>query len=122
MSDPSLMTKLPEATDLVVGEAKITGYLLSVVHSQGRYKAAFFRSFGFAPERWTELRDALRRHATDHVASGVQDTPFGTRYTVDGPLASPDGRNPLVRSVWFRATGERIVRLVTAYPLQRSGS
>jgi hypothetical protein len=68
------------------------------------------------------LRDALCRHAANHDISGAQDTEFGTRYTVDGPLACPDGRAPQVRSVWFKATGERTVRLVTAYPLQRSGS
>jgi hypothetical protein len=116
------MTKLPVAPDLVVDETKIMAYLLSAAHPQGRYKAAFFQGFGFAPERWTELRDALRQHAASHDVSGAQDTEFGTRYTVDGPLHCPDGRAPLVRSVWFNVTGERAVRLVTAYPLQRSGS
>jgi hypothetical protein len=116
------MRRLSEVSELVVDETKITGYLLSDAHPQGRYKSAFFRGFGFAPRRWTELRDSLRQHARSHEVSGAQDTPFGTRYTVDGPLNCPDGRAPLVRSVWFKATGERTVRLVTAYPLQRSGS
>ncbi len=114
--------KLPDRASAIVDENKITGYLLSATHPQGRYKAAFFRSFGFAPERWAELRDALRRHAAGQPVSGVHDTPFGTRYTVDGPLVCPDGRAPMVRTIWFIATGERIARLVTAYPLQRSSS
>lgn len=122
MSDPSPSTKLPGGPDLVVDETKITGYLLSAAHPQGRYKATFFRGFGFAPERWMELRDALCRHAVRHEISGAQDTEFGTRYTVDGPLDCPDGRAPQLRSVWFKAAGGRTVRLVTAYPLQRSGS
>jgi hypothetical protein len=34
-------------------------------------------------------------------------------------LVALDGRNPLVRAVWFIETGEAIPRLVTAYPLER---
>jgi hypothetical protein len=32
-------------------------------------------------------------------------------------MATPDGRTPLVRSVWFIDTGTEIPRFATAYPL-----
>ena len=67
--------KLPGADRATVEARKITDYLLSAAHPQGRFKAAFFERFGFVPERWQERRDALRRHAVDGAVSGVQDTP-----------------------------------------------
>jgi hypothetical protein len=41
------------------------------------------------------------------------------RYIIDGILITPDGRNPMVRSVWFIETGEITPRFVTAYPAGR---
>ena len=62
---------------------------------------------------------ALLRHAGDHEVEKVENSRFGTRYIIDGIIHAPDGRSPVVRSVWFTETGERIPRFVTAYPLPR---
>jgi hypothetical protein len=35
---------------------------------------------------------------------------------VSGALETPDGRNPLVRTVWFVGFDDLRPRLVTAYP------
>jgi hypothetical protein len=61
----------------------------------------------------------LRQHAGDHEVAKVESSPFGTRYVVDGALAAPDGRAPVIRSVWFLETGQETPRFVTAYPLER---
>jgi len=42
--------KLPNAEHAIVPGPKITHYLLSETHRDGRHKAAFFRSFGFTSE------------------------------------------------------------------------
>lgn len=97
--------KLPNVGAAVVPRAKIVEYLLSPVHPTGRHKARFFGQFGFSLGAWQNLAAALRRHATEHELSIVEDTPFGTRYIVEGPLPAPDGRAPVVRSVWFIETG-----------------
>lgn len=68
--------------------------------------------------RWTELADALRAHARRNEVTQVDDTPFGRRYTIEGLIESPDGRNPLVRSVWFVDAGRDESRFVTAFPLR----
>jgi hypothetical protein len=47
--------KLPNVEAAVISEDKITGYLLSTTHRDGRHKAAFFLGFGFtadAGRRW----------------------------------------------------------------------
>jgi hypothetical protein len=38
--------KLPNHEHALVPQEKITGYLLSLTHRDGRHKAAFFVSFG----------------------------------------------------------------------------
>jgi hypothetical protein len=58
----------------------------------------------------------LRTHGRDHAIVNVVESEFGTRYTVEGELITPDGRNPRVRTVWMVEKGSDIPRLITAYP------
>lgn len=108
--------QLPNHEQAVIPERKIVDYLLSSTHRDGRSKAAFFTRFGFSVAAWEQFAAALRRHAAEHEVVETEDTPFGTSYTIDGALATPDGRAPRVRVVWFIETNETIPRLVTAYP------
>lgn len=112
--------QLPNQAQAVVPQRKVTDYLLSPLHPDGRSKAAFCRRFGFSASAWEVFADALRRHAADNEVATAEDTPFGTSYTIEGALGTPDGRLPLVRVIWFVSTGESVPRLVTAYPLKRA--
>lgn len=47
----------------------------------------------------------------------LSSTHPGTRYTIDGPLNSPDGRTPRLQVIWFIESGGEIPHFVTAYPL-----
>ena len=111
--------KLPNLPLAQVHREKIVGYLLSPTHRDGRHKHDFFIRFGFRPEAWEQLADALIQHASDYEVSSQQQTPFGVRYVIEGALRCPDGRRPLVRVVWFIDSEEEVPRLVTAYPLER---
>ena len=91
-------------------------YLLSARHSGGRAKARFFESFGFRAQNWQALRDAVLAHATANDITASHKTRFGTRYEIDGPLPTPDGRAPSVRVVWFVESQENVPRLVTLVP------
>ena len=61
----------------------------------------------------------MRRHAAAHEVTRVLETDYGPRYHVDGELETPDGRNPLVRTVWQVDLGGDYPRFITAHP-QRS--
>jgi hypothetical protein len=111
--------KLPNRHEAIVSEEKITGYLLSDSQHQGRHKAAFFRHFGFSVDDWQVLAEALRAHVMEHEVARTSDSPHGIRYTVEGELTTPQGRRPLVRTVWIVDHGTEIPRLVSAYPLAR---
>jgi hypothetical protein len=107
---------LPDFNNVIIPERKIKGYLLSSSHPSGRYKAEFFFKFGFSLENWYLLVDALRKHAKLNEVTRIEKNEFGTRYVIEGPLISPDGRSPDVRVIWFNEDGEHLLRLVTVYP------
>jgi hypothetical protein len=44
--------KLPNLENAQIPPAKITDYLLSFTHRDGRHKAAFFTRFGFSADNW----------------------------------------------------------------------
>lgn len=108
--------KLPNYNQAIVPRRKITDYLLSSAHRDGHGKAAFFSRFGFTPESWQTLAEALFHHAAQHEIVKMEETPFGTRYVIEGELETPGGRTPIIRVVWFIEIGEEMPRLVTAYP------
>lgn len=110
--------KLPNLEQAEIPQEKITGYLLSTTHRDGRHKASFFLHYGFSAENWETLADALRRHASENEVCKTEPTAFGTRYVAEGPLQAPDSRTPIVRVVWFVERRKTVPRLVTAYPLK----
>lgn len=107
--------KLPFAHRLRVDESKIVGYLLS--HASGQGKAAFFLGFGFLPENWITLAEALTKLAQSNPVVAEVDSPYGTRYSVDGELQTPSGRYPRVRTVWILERDSDEPRLITAHPV-----
>ena len=109
--------KLPNNNQALVPRTKVLDYLLSAAHPVGRHKAVFFTRFGFTADDWSALASALMQHAADHDTAFTDESPFGTRYTVEGELDTPDGRTPIIRTVWFIETGEETPRFVTAYPV-----
>ena len=111
--------KIPSYEKAIVSEIKITGYLLSIKHRDGRSKAEFFTQLGFMIDAWEKLAKALLQHAAENEVAKVEDSSFGKRYIVEGKLFGSGGETAVVRSVWFIQTGEQTPRFVTAYPFQR---
>ena len=109
--------KLPNAANAVVECEKIVGYLLDSEHLIGASKANFFSKFGFSADQREVLADALRVHGQTHEVKRTRETGFGPRYEIEGTLTAPDGREPMVRSVWQLDKGAVAPRLITAYPL-----
>lgn len=112
--------KLPNPDRAFVRTRKITHYLLSESHPVGRHKAKFFRGFGFSLLSWRRLETALLEHAARYEVAQVEKTPFGFSYAIDGPLLTPDERNPQVRTVWFIENGQTIPYFITAHPVKRA--
>ena len=111
--------KLPNANRAIVDESKIVEYLLSARHPDGRSKAAFFSGFGFRAQRWVAFARALRDHGSTGDVTGVSRSDYGTRYSVEGSIETPDGRNPRIRTVWIVDSERDAPRLITAHPLRK---
>lgn len=111
---------VPNADGAVVAPEKVTRYLLVPDHPQNGGKAAFFFLFGFTHDQWDVLIAALAEHVQTHEIEEIIPEPGRTKYTVVGPLRTPDGRNPSVRTVWQIETGSTIPRFITAYPQVRN--
>jgi hypothetical protein len=109
--------QLPGAENAIVAEEKIRGYLLSMSHLEGRSKARFFAAFGFSEVDWKVFAKALQQHAVQYEAVLSKRNAYGRFYHIDGPIGSPDGRNPLVRSVWVVEAESSLPRLITAHPI-----
>lgn len=109
--------KLPNLENARVEQVKITDYLLSDEISGG--KSAFFLAFGFTVEAWQIMKDALLQHAISNDVARSSQTPHGIKYIIEGEINTPDGRSPLIRTIWIVDTGTDFPRLVTAYPIER---
>ena len=114
----SRLVRLPNANRARVDRDKILKYLLCHEHPDGAPKARFFERFGFKRSAWEKLAAALFKHAMVNVVRKMVETDYGTRYTVDGPVETPDGRGPAIRTVWIVERESPVPRLVTAYPLE----
>jgi len=101
-----------------VDERKILDYLLNKERS--REKAAFFMAMGFEASQWEVFARALKQQAFSGTLSSTVESPYGTRYTVDGPIETPNKRTqmPNIRTVWIKESAIAEWRLVTAYPLK----
>jgi uncharacterized protein DUF6883 len=108
---------LPFADRANVERSKVVDYLLAFDHPEGAGKAEFFTRFGFTASGWDVLADALIAHARMQSVSSRSDSKYGTKYRIDGPISCPDGRTPLIRTVWIIDTGTDTPRLVTAHPV-----
>lgn len=115
------MTTLPNAYSAIVPDAKITRYLLELTSADGESKARFFMTFGFTMEAWEQLAEALKQHARTHPVASTRHTSYGVNYIIEGPIESPNGRNPAIRSVWKIDNDSEVPSFVTAYPLRTKG-
>jgi hypothetical protein len=108
--------KLPNADSAKVESSKLTHYLMSLDHRDGKTKAMFFMRFGFSRLQVEVLELALLKHAATQPVVEVKHSEHGVKYVLECSVESPDQRNPCIRSVWIVDTGQLSPRLVTAHP------
>jgi len=107
----------PNVENAVVTQQKIVDYLLRLEHPDGWSKAVFFGRFGFRPEGWRILAEALIDVARRNDVVSVAESPWGCWHVVEGARRAPDRRQPMIRTVWIIEEGDSARRLVTVHPL-----
>jgi hypothetical protein len=108
--------KLPNRELTYVPREKLTGYLLSETHPDGKAKARFLRALGFDETNTDLLEQHLLVIARSEDVVDVLPSGYGTKYIIDGAIEAPSGRSATLRTVWIVETGQDRPRLVTAYP------
>ncbi len=91
--------KIPSADSAVIDPAKLRGYLLSLSHPIGRFKARFFERLGYAATQWEVLEADLRAQHLMAEAEPLAAGEFGQKYRIRAILEGPTGRADVV-SVW----------------------
>jgi len=111
-----IAVRLPSLGSALIDPEKLRDYLLSPSHDRGRFKAAVFASMGYSRDDWQRFEADIRKliEATD--AEQVPSAAHGHKYVVAGTLEGPAGRPRRIRTVWIVRLGERVPRLITAYP------
>ena len=103
--------------NFLLSSRKLTHYLLDRDHRQGGPKARFFLAFGFTAADHEGFGRALLNHAIPrNFVASVTGPARDERLIYEGPIASPDGRDPSVRTVWLRLR-DGSARFITAVPL-----
>lgn len=108
--------RVPFSSKVTVERKKVVEYLLNPDHPIGGPKSRFFRQFGFSLEKWEIFANALKAHAEHNDILSAEQTEFGPRYEVAGPLECPNGESPQIVTVWQHDVGQVAPRLITAYP------
>ena len=107
--------RLPGAVRASIHPLKLTDYLLDEDHPVGGPKARFLIARGFRKDAPAALERALLRHPLQHDAVLRASDAFGNKYEVRCSMATPDGSDPCMRTLW-RIGAEGTPYLVTAYP------
>lgn len=96
-----MTTSLPDSWH--VEHLKLVGYLLNLDHPIGRPKARVFLDFGFTPDNPERLAKALFEHVAT-TSCRLVETATSTRFVFEGPMRSPRGLMPRLRSVWMSSS------------------
>jgi hypothetical protein len=108
--------KLPHSNEAIVERQKITDYLLEAAHPDNGGKALFFVQLGFKIEQWETLAKALKTLAIESEVTTIHESTHGKKYVIIGPIQSPGGKTPTVKTIWVVDKNQNAARLVTAYP------
>ena len=110
---------MPNADRAVITVDKIQIICCLVRTQLDQGKLHFFRSFGFDDTTPDVLRDALLAHAQAYAVSRRVEGVHGTKYEISGPLVTPSGKLPWLKTVWI-TIGDAPPRLITAVPVRGS--
>jgi hypothetical protein len=110
------LAKLPNLETASIDAEKLYCYILSPTHPVGRFKAAFFKKLGYSDENWRDFEQSLRNLIFSQEAIETEESRYGKKYIVEGPVESPSGDIVQIVTVWVILKNESVPRFITAYP------
>lgn len=108
---------LHNSNKVIIPREKLIDYILSEIHSTGKFKAKYFRNIGFNETNIHLFEKALRQIAKSEEVKDEIISEYGTKYIVDGKIHSPTKQTVRVTTVWIIEKGQNRPRFVTVYPV-----
>lgn len=110
--------KLPNRESAIIKREKLTNYLLSLTHEEGKSKAKFFRRIGYNESNINELEQALLKICKSNTIKEVdtKKSDYVIKYTIYGLIDAPNGKQYRVKTIWAIDVGNKIPHLTTAHP------
>jgi hypothetical protein len=108
--------RIPE--DLIIPDAKITGYLL--VPKLRNDKSKFLAQAGFTSENSEALKLAIQTQALSTEAVEEKINEYGTFYQVEADLIGVNGTNLTIITVWLQRQVDGKFQFVTLKPSKGS--
>jgi hypothetical protein len=107
---------LPRASEALISEEKLRGYVLNPEHSDGQHKArVFYSTLGLGQEDWRDLLEQVLAGVQDQPVTDVRPAFNGTRCTVVVPVRGPNGAERPVVTGWRVPDDGSAPHLTTAY-------
>ena len=108
--------KLPYKSNSYIPRNKLKGYLLSVTHPVGKFKAKYFKKIGFDISNASQLEKELLSIAHNNEVSETKNVPYGVNYVINGKIKFQSTKETLIKTVWFIGNSSNKPRFVTAIP------
>lgn len=109
--------KLPHRKNAYIPKEKLTDYILSETHADGKLKAKLFRKVGFNETNLALLEKSLLNIAYTGEVKDIVESIHGTKYVIDGEIKTPSGKILKIRTVWILEPNKNAPRFVTTYPV-----
>ncbi len=113
---------LPNNENAFIAPAKLTEYLLSETHKDGKSKAKFFRKYGFNEENVDLLEKELLNLARDREVTEIEPTEYGIKYKIVGTINTPVEKTISILTIWIINTDQDCPGFVTARPFSEKRS
>lgn len=108
--------RIPNAGKAIIAPEKLKDYLLNPAHRRGSAKARLLVACGYRADAWQVLEADLRAQHLSVDVAVTKDNPYGQRFEISAPLATPSGRRIAIQSVWQIDKGADLPRLITLFP------
>ena len=94
--------KLPNRKNANIKREKLTDYLLSRTHKDGKSKAKFFRGIGFNETNIDDFEKALLKIGKSNKVKEVdkRKSKYVIKYIIYGLIDAPNGKQYKVKTVW----------------------
>lgn len=110
------MSKVPNRNKPIIVPEKIKNYILSPTHPVGRFKAVYFKKFGYTADKWELFAKELKFILSNNDIVKITKTEYGVKYEVAGVITGINNKNSIIVTVWIIVNNEQYPRFITAYP------